>query len=87
MPLCVCLFLCLGACVLPNVPYDILGLLVDPVKACVFVYIDQKRMSTAMPLSKAAKTALSDSISRVIFCVDLGKQEQAVCITNRQPPA
>ena len=37
-----------------------------------------------MPLSEAAKTALSDPQASIIFCVDLDNREQAVCITNRE---
>ena len=82
----VCVCACMRACVSFRIG-GMSGLLVDPLKACVHLYVNQKRVPTSMPLSEAAKTALSDPQARVIFCVDLDNREQAVCITNHQIPA
>jgi len=40
---------------------SILGVLIDPVKGLVSVYINDKILPEAMPLSQAAVTALSDT--------------------------
>lgn len=61
------------------------GVLVDPLTASVFVYIQGKALPQAMPLSEAAKTAIGpDSSAKVYFCVDLDEREQAVRITNHE---
>ena len=61
--------------------------MVDPVKRSVLVCIDDKHIPNDMPLSEAAKSALSDPHSRVMFCVDLESREQSVYITNHAAAA
>ncbi len=59
------------------------GVLLDPVTASVFVYVQGKALPQAMPLSEAAKTAIGpESPAKVYFCVDLDEREQTVRITN-----